>query len=175
MVISKRSLEIAFSAASRALSSPFAFPTAISAAPPSDMIVRTSAKSKLMSPGTVINSEMPWTPWRKTSSAMLKASCKFARLSTICSKRSFGITIKVSACSFNWLIPPSAASMRRDPSKVKGRVTTPIVSAPTSLEIWATIGQAPVPVPPPIPPVMKTISAPRITSYISSADSSAAF
>jgi hypothetical protein len=33
------------------------------------MMVRTSAKSTLMRPGTVMMSEMPWTPWRSTSSA----------------------------------------------------------------------------------------------------------
>jgi hypothetical protein len=30
------------------------------------MIVRTSAKSRLMRPGIVIRSVMPWTPWRRT-------------------------------------------------------------------------------------------------------------
>ncbi len=58
----------------------------------------------------------------------------------------------------------SADWMRREPSKVKGRVTTPIVSAPTSLAICATIGAPPVPVPPPMPAVMKTMSEPFSTS-----------
>ena len=36
----------------------------------------------------------------------------------------------------------------------------PTVSAPTSREMRATIGAAPVPVPPPAPAVMNTMSAP---------------
>ncbi len=38
------------------------------------MIVRTSAKSILISPGSVMRSEMPCTPCRRTSSAMKNAS-----------------------------------------------------------------------------------------------------
>ena len=38
------------------------------------MIVRTSAKSRLMSPGTVMMSLMPCTPWRRTSSTTRNAS-----------------------------------------------------------------------------------------------------
>ncbi len=139
MVMSSSWLEMACSAAMRARSSPLAWPTAISAAPPSDMIVRTSAKSRLIKPGTVISSEMPWIPWRSTSSATRKACCRLARLSTICSSRSLGMTISVSACSLSLAMPDSADWMRREPSKVKGRVTTPMVSAPTSLAIWATM------------------------------------
>ena len=45
-----------------------------SAWPASRIVVRTSAKSRLMSPGSVISSEMPCTPWRSTSSATWKAS-----------------------------------------------------------------------------------------------------
>ena len=39
-------------------------------------------------------------------------------------------------------------------------MTIPTVSAPMSLAIWAMIGAAPVPVPPPMPQVTKTRSAP---------------
>ena len=46
----------------------------IRAEPASRMIVRTSAKSRLTRPGTVIRSVMPWTPWRRMSSAIRKAS-----------------------------------------------------------------------------------------------------
>jgi len=144
------------------------------AAPPSDMMARTSAKSRLIKPGTVISSEIPWMPWRRTSSAVRKDSCRVARLSTIWSRRSLGITIKVSACSFIRLMPSSADADRLAPSNVKGRVTTPMVRAPTSLAICETMGAAPVPVPPPRPAVTNTISLPRRTSYSSSADSSAA-
>ena len=56
--------------------------------------------------------------------------------------------------------PASACLRRRLPSKRKGLVTTPTVSAPSSLAISATTGAAPVPVPPPMPAVTKTMSAP---------------
>ena len=71
-------------------------------------------------------------------------------------------------------MPVSAWLARRRPSKVNGRVTTPIVRAPRPLAIRATTGAPPVPVPPPSPAVTKTMSAPLRTSSISSAWSSAA-
>ena len=61
------------------------------------------------------------------------------------------------------------------PSNPNGRVTTPIVSAPSERATLATTGAPPVPVPPPSPAVTKTMSAPLITSSISSRWSSAAF
>ena len=60
------------------------------------------------------------------------------------------------------------------PSNPKGRVTTPTVRAPRSLAIRAITGAAPVPDPPPIPAVMKTMSAPLIASVKASSLSSAA-
>ena len=60
------------------------------------MTVRTSAKSRLIRPGIVIRSQMPWTPWRSTSSAILKASSIDVDRSSTSSRRSFGITITVS-------------------------------------------------------------------------------
>ena len=68
----------------------------ISAEPASRMIVRTSAKSRLTRPGTVIRSVMPWTPWRRTSSAIRNASTTDVFFSTTWSRRSFSITISVS-------------------------------------------------------------------------------
>jgi PAS domain S-box-containing protein len=50
--------------------------------------------------------------------------------------------------------------LRWAPSKPKGFVTTATVSAPISFAIFATTAEAPVPVPPPIPHVMKTMSEP---------------
>ena len=44
-------------------------------------------------PGFVIRSQMPWTPWRSTSSAMRNASSIEVDLSSTSSSRSFGITI----------------------------------------------------------------------------------
>ncbi len=46
------------------------------------------------------------------------------------------------------------------PSKPNGFVTIATVSAPTSREMRATTGAAPVPVPPPAPAVMKIMSEP---------------
>ena len=60
------------------------------------MIVRTSAKSRLIRPGFVIRSQIPWTPWRSTSSAIRNASSIDVDLSSTSSSRSFGITISVS-------------------------------------------------------------------------------
>ena len=57
-------------------------------------------------------------------------------------------------------MPSSAAFMRREPSKPNGLVTMPTVSAPSSRAIRATTGAAPVPVPPPSPAVMNTMSEP---------------
>ena len=70
-------------------------------------------------------------------------------------------------------MPASAFFWRRRPSNVKGRVTTPTVRAPISRAHSATTGAAPVPVPPPMPAVTKTMSAPcsdcRMSSRLSSA------
>jgi len=49
------------------------------------------------------------------------------------------------------------------------------VRQPASLDIWATTGAAPDPVPPPIPAVINTRSDPSSASAIASLDSSAAF
>ena len=57
-------------------------------------------------------------------------------------------------------MPSSAELARRRPSKANGRVTTPMVSAPSERAIRATTGAPPVPVPPPSPAVTKTMSAP---------------
>ena len=72
-------------------------------------------------------------------------------------------------------MPDSAWTARRLPSKANGRVTTPMVSAPSLRAMDATTGAPPVPVPPPSPAVTKTMSAPLRTSSISSRWSSAAW
>ena len=82
--------------------------------------------------------------------------------------------MRVSTAGFRFSMPASALRMRTRPSKVKGLVTTPTVRMPISLAHWATMGAAPVPVPPPIPAVMNTMSAPRRASWIRSRLSSAA-
>ena len=60
------------------------------------------------------------------------------------------------------------------PSNLKGLVTTATVRAPNSFAIDAITGAAPVPVPPPIPAVIKTISAPVNNSSIAILSLSAA-
>src|SRR5436190_13058769 len=69
------------------------------------------------------------------------------------------MAISVSTLAFSSFIPTSACSIRRLPSKVNGLVTTPTVSEPSSFATLAMIGAAPVPVPPPMPAVMKIMSA----------------
>jgi hypothetical protein len=104
----------------------------------------------------------------------LKASSTLMPRSEIDSSRSLGMTMRVSTSSRSSSMPVSAEMARRRPSKPNGRVTTPMVSAPIDRAIRATTGAPPVPVPPPSPAVTKTMSAPRRTSSISSAWSSAA-
>ena len=120
----------------------------------------TSAKSRLIRPGVVIRSVMPWTPESSTWSALRKASSIETPRSLIDSSRSLGMTMRVSTSSRSCAMPVSAWLARRRPSKVNGRVTTPMVSAPRPLAIRATTGAPPVPVPPPSPAVTKTMSAP---------------
>ncbi len=69
------------------------------------MIILTSAKSVLISPGVVIRSVMPWTPCSSTSSAILKAfTIEVLSLETV-SSRSLGMTMRVSTFSLRRWIP----------------------------------------------------------------------
>ena len=132
----------------------------ISAEPALDRIILTSAKSVLIRPGVVIRLVMPETPCSSTSSAILNAlSTLVFSLATV-SRRSLGMTMSVSTFSFKRCTPASACTERRRPSKLNGRVTTPMASAPMLRASSAMIGAAPVPVPPPSPAVMNTMSAP---------------
>ena len=83
--------------------SPVPMPMPRSAWPASRIVVRTSAKSRLISPGRVTSSEMPCTPWRRTSSATWKASIIVVRRSRATSARS-----------------PSASSPSRSASRARG-------------------------------------------------------
>ena len=118
---------------------------------------------------------MPRTPWRSTSSAILNALTMLVLSFDTLRSRSFGMTMRVSTFSLRIWMPFSACMARRRPSKVNGRVTTPMVRAPRPLAISATTGAAPVPVPPPFPAVMKTMSAPCKASSMSARCSSAAW
>jgi len=97
------------------------------------------------------------------------------RLSHISSSLSLGTTISVSTFFLSLSIPEIALFILTLPSNLNGFVTTPTVRIPRFLAISATIGAAPVPVPPPIPHVTNTISLPFMYSVSSSLLSSAAF
>ena len=113
-------------------------------------------------------------PWRKTSSALRNASTTVMFASSLSISRSLGITMTVSANSSIRSMPSWATSLRRSPSKPNGRVTTAMVSAPQRFAASATTGAAPVPVPPPMPAAMKTMSTPLKWLTSSSRLSSAA-
>src|SRR6185312_16260367 len=174
MLASSRGDATASSAALIARSAPRDEPMPMRAEPAPCMTDLTSAKSRLMRPGVVMRSVMPCTPARSTWSAVANASRKLMPRSLISSRRSLGTTIRVSTSLFSAETPTSAWAALRLPSKPKGRVTTPMVSAPMDLAMRATTGAPPVPVPPPSPAVTKTMSAPASASSISSAWSSAA-
>ena len=105
----------------------------MSAEPASFMIARTSAKSRLIRPGTVMMSLMPWTPWRRTSSTTRKASRIEVFFWTTSRRRSFGIVMSVSTLPLSSSAAFSEVSLRLAPSNVNGFVTTPIVRAPGGL------------------------------------------
>jgi hypothetical protein len=171
---SSSGLVMAAWAASTARLRPEPTPMPSRAVPASDITERTSAKSTFTRPGRTMMSLMPFTPMRRTSSAARKASFNGAP-AMASRRRSLGITIRVSTCSARRAMPSSACRCRLRPSKPNGLVTMPTVRAPTSLATSATIGAAPVPVPPPMPAAMNTRSAPCSDSCSSLRDSSAAF
>src|SRR6185369_2959496 len=65
--------------------------------------------------------------------------------------------------------------LRLPPSISNGRVTTATVRMPSSFATCATTGAAPVPVPPPMPAVMNSMSEPSIISMMRSRSSIAAW
>mmetsp|Transcript_3463 Transcript_3463/g.4823 ORF Transcript_3463/g.4823 Transcript_3463/m.4823 type:complete len:313 (-) Transcript_3463:420-1358(-) len=171
---SRRGLLMAATAASAALVFPCPVPTPMSAVPASFMTARTSAKSTLTNPVLIIISLIPTTPCRSISSATKNASVTGVLSGTILKSLSLLTTINVSTCFLSCSIAASACFIRFRPSKAKGLVTTPTVRQPqSSLEISATMGAAPLPVPPPMPAVMNTISAPEHMCLISFPFSSA--
>ena len=155
IVASSKGLEMAAIAASSAAFSPEPIPIPINAVPALLIMVRTSAKSTLMSPGCNIMSVIPITPWRNISSATQKARSNGVSSGIISSSRSLDTTIIVSTCLRSSSMAFRACVIRRFPSKANGLVTIPMVKHPISLAIRATTGAAPEPVPPPIPAVMK--------------------
>ena len=69
---------------------------------------------------------------------------------------------------------PALATRWRLPSNLNGRVTTATVRMPRLFAISAMTGAAPVPVPPPMPAVMNSMSAPSIMLAMRSRSSIAA-
>ena len=163
----------ALCAHSTALFSPEASPVPIIARPILLIIVLTSAKSKFIKPGTTIKSVILLTPAWRTSSAIEKASANVVFSSATLNKFWFGITIVVSTRCSNSLRPCSAILILPAPSNWKGLVTTATVRIPSSLATRAITGAAPVPVPPPIPAVIKSMLVPSNRSIISCLVSSA--
>ena len=154
---SSNGLAMAASAASMARFSPSASPVPIIALPISFITVRTSAKSRLTSPGLIIKSVIPDTPECSTSSAMANASAKVVCALAMRNRFWFGMIISVSTSFASSSMPSCAARMRRGPSKSNGLVTTPTVKMPCSRAARAITGAAPVPVPPPMPAVTKAM------------------
>ena len=134
----------------------------------------TSAKSTLIKPLAVISSAMLWTALVTTSLAASNASSSEMSGPRNVSRFSLGTTIIESALSRSSSKPVSAIRFLLSPSNEKGSVTTATVKTPRSRAILATVGAAPVPVPPPIPEVIKSMSAFPIAAAISSLLSSAA-
>ena len=107
-------------------------------------------------------SDIPFTAVNRTSSACANAAERDKPLRPL--NLSVFTMIIQSTNSFNLLIPSSACCFLLRPSKLNGNVTTPTTSIFSLLSgnsmlfaISATTGEAPVPVPPPIPAVMKSI------------------
>ena len=170
---SSNGLDTACSAATRARSMPEANAEPIIATPISDITVLTSAKSTFTNPGQLMTSAIPATAPYKTLFAALNASNILTSSPRTIISLSLGITINESTCCDSASIPTCAA-LSLLPSNAKGFVTTATVSMPISLATCATTGAAPVPVPPPIPAVTNSISAPSISSAIRSRSSRAA-
>ncbi len=142
------------------------------AIPISDMTVRTSAKSTLIIPGRIMRSAIPCTAPSSTSLAAPKASSMVVRSPSTARSFSLGMVMSESTVSRSSAMPRLATSERF--SNLNGRVTTATVRMPNSRATSATTGAAPVPVPPPIPAVMNTMSAPTSTSPRRSRSSMAA-
>jgi len=106
---SRRGELIAESAAFSARPSPAAIPTPIKALPASYITDLISAKSTLIIPGVVINSDIPSTACFKTSSHKANASLNPTSFSEIAISLSLGIT-KIASTSFSRSDKPRSAN-----------------------------------------------------------------
>ncbi|MCY1368159.1 hypothetical protein D9M69_551260 [compost metagenome] len=158
----------------RARSGPAATAVPIMALPGSPITVRTSSKSTFTLPYSLMISAMPPTAFFSTSLAWAKASSCVTSSPSTSSSFSLSTTISESTLASSSARPWSALVMRRPPSQSNGLVTTPTVRMPISFATRAMTGAAPVPVPPPMPAVMKSMCAPAMASRIESTATSAA-
>ena len=127
--------------------------------PPFAIIALTSAKSRLIRDGRVIVSTIPLTI-SATNWSMIEKASSNGRLGTKWSSRLLSRTNTASATCLRLSRPSSALFILCLRSTWNGVVTIPTTSAPAFLASSATIGQIPVPEPPPSPLAMKTKSAP---------------
>ncbi|MPN16426.1 hypothetical protein SDC9_163766 [bioreactor metagenome] len=161
-------------AASLALSGPAPIPNPIKATPESFKVFFTSAKSRLITAGKRIKLTTVLTDWANTLSPSPKA-LPIGLLPSIISNLSLLTTIIASTLAFKLFKPSTERAIRFLPSKANGLVTIATTNAPASFAMRAITGDAPVPVPPPIPAAIKTMLASLTISLISSALASAAF
>ena len=163
--------ESAASAASCARFSPEPLTTDICARPLLRITFSTSAKStRTRANSTVISSAIPFVAIPSTSSARPKASRR-GRLPYSSRTRSLSMTSSESTQGCSSLRPCIALLIRPGPSILRGIVTTATVRMPKSCAIFAITGEAPVPVPPPIPAAMKSIFTPEVSSSVRSCSS----
>ena len=123
------------------------------------MIALTSAKSRLIREGRVIVSTIPFTI-SATSWSMIEKASSRGRFGTKWSNLLLSKTNTASATWRRLSKPSNALFILCLLSTWKGVVTIPTTSAPALFASSATIGQIPVPEPPPNPLAMKTKSAP---------------
>ena len=142
---------------------PLPIPELITATPLSLRVVLTSLKSILTIPAVLIISEILRAALLSVLSANWKAS-ETVFLPYISISFSLLTTRRASTLSCSLRTPSNARSILRRPSNLNGIVAMPTVNLPASRAILPTIGAAPVPVPPPIPAVMKTISVSSLVS-----------
>ncbi len=116
---------------------------------------------------------MPFTAFVKISSATLNAVCN-GKSGANSSNLSFGITIKVSTEFSSFSKAAIAFSNLLFPSMLNGSVTIATTREPFFFAMSAITGAEPLPVPPPKPHVIKTMSAPVNFDLISCSVSRAA-
>ncbi len=109
------------------------------------------AKSRLIRPVRNSIDQIDFTPRPIHASARANASSTPVSSPHSCSRMSLDSGMTASHVRRSAARPSSACFSRRPPSKLNGMVTKAMTSAPCSVATSATIGAAPLPVPPPMP------------------------